>query len=115
MKGWVFVALLLTGSLVALTGLRQFFIEPLANPATNGVWFLIQLLPLMLPLPGLLHARLRSTFIMCMVSTLYFIHGVLITFDPDMRLLGVCEIVFSLGLCGVTAYMVRHIRELEAS
>lgn len=113
MRGWLFVALLLLGSLVAITGLRQFFIEPLATAHVNVTWFVIQLLPLLLPLPGLLRFKLRSTFVLCMTSMLYFIHGVLIVFDPHMRVLGAWEIFFALGLCAVTALLVRTIRERE--
>lgn len=114
MKGWLFIALLLVGSLVALTGLRQFFVEPLDGTLTNAVWFVLQLLPLLLPLPGLLRLKLRSTFVMCMTSMLYFIHGVLLVFDPAMRLMGAFEIAFSLGLSAATAILVRKIREHEA-
>ena len=115
MKGWLFIALLLLGSLVALTGLRQFFLEPLASTGTNIAWFIIQLLPLLVPLPGLMRVQLRSTFILCMTSLLYFIHGTLIVFDADKQLLGGFEIVFALGLCAVTALLVRKIREAEAA
>ena len=65
-------------------------------------------------LPGLLHLKIRSTFMLCMVSLLYFIHGVLIVFDPPTRILGMFEIGFALSLCGVTAWMVRQLREQEA-
>ena len=115
MKGWLFVALLLVGSLFSLTGLRQFFIEPLPTTGVNVVWFIIQLLPLLLPLPGLLRGNLRSTFFLCMTSTLYFIHGVLVVFEPSMRVFGSFEIIFSLGLCATTALLVRKIREAQAN
>ncbi len=115
MKGWLFVAFVMLGSLVALTGLRQFFVEPLANPLPNVIWFVLQLMPLLLPLPGLMRLKLSSTFILCMSSTLYFIHGVYVISDPKLQLLGVFEISFSLGLCATTAYLVRMIREAEAA
>ena len=47
-----------------MTGLRQFFIEPLATPSSNGIWFLIQVLPLLLPMPGALRGELRSMFML---------------------------------------------------
>ena len=114
MKGWLFIALILLGSLVALTGLRQFFIEPLPTTSVNVTWFVIQLLPLLAPLPGLLRLRLQSTFVLCMTSTLYFIHGVLLAFDVNMRVFGSFEIFFALALCATTALLVRKIRESEA-
>ena len=114
LRGWLFVALMLIGSLVALTGLRQFFIEPLATATSNGIWFVVQLLPLLLPLPGLLHTNLRATFILCMTSMLYFIHGVYVISDPKLTLLGAFEIGFALALCAVCALMVRKLREAAA-
>lgn len=115
MNGLLFLALISMGSLFATTGLRQFFLEPLGDPAVNLVWFIVQMLPLLLPLPGLIRHGLRSTFFICLASTLYFVHGVLIVFDADTRLIGASEIVFSLGLCAVTAFMVRRMREQQAS
>ena len=115
MKGWLFVSFLLLGSLVAMTGLRQFFIEPLPTPGVNLVWFLMQLSPLLIPLPGLIRGTLRSTFTICITSLLYFIHGVLMAFDPNMMVFGGFEIAFSLGLCAVTALLVRNMREAEAA
>lgn len=114
LRGWLFVALLLMGSLVALTGLRQFFIEPLATTSSNVIWFVVQLLPLLLPLPGLLRLHLRPTFVLCMTSMLYFIHGVYVVSDPKLTLLGSLEIVFAVALCGVCAFMVRRMREAAA-
>lgn len=115
MRGLLFLALMLTGALVALTGLRQFFIEPLADASVNLVWFLIQVAPLLLTLPGLLRLSIKSTFVLSMTSLLYFIHGVLIVFDPGMQLLGAFEIGFALSLCGVASWMVRSLREQEAA
>ncbi len=114
MKGWLFLSLMMVGSLFAMTGLRQFFIEPLDDAGVNAAWFVIQLLPLLLPLPGLLRGNLRPVFFMCMSSMLYFIHGVLVVSDPDMQLFGIFEILFALGLCAATAILVRKIREHEA-
>jgi uncharacterized membrane protein len=114
-SGHLFVAFLLLGSIVALTGLRQFFIEPLENGAINALWFVVQILPLLLTLPGLIRARLRSTFILCLISLLYFIHGVLAAFDPTLRVFGALEICLALSLCALTALMVRSMREQGAS
>ncbi|MBT7334542.1 DUF2069 domain-containing protein [bacterium] len=114
MKGWLFVAFIMLGSIVGVTGLRQFFVEPLTNPIPNAIWFFLQLTPLLLPLPGLMRLKLASTFIMCMTSTLYFIHGVYVISDPKLALLGSVEIIFSIGLCATTAYLVRQIREAQA-
>jgi len=110
-KGGLFLTLVAMGCLVALTGLRQFSIQPLGNTVPNIAWFVIQLLPLLLPLPGVLRAELRPTFILCLASTLYFVHGVYAVVDPQLALVGAFEIAFSLVLCAVTAFMVRRMRE----
>lgn len=114
MSAWIFSSLVMVGSIVAVNGLRQFFIDPLGDPTSNFIWFLLQMLPLLLPLPGVLGAKLRSTFALCMVSMLYFIHGIVYVFDPRLQLLSVMEIVFSLALCVTTTILVRRIREREA-
>ena len=54
-------------------------------------------------------------FFLCLVSTLYFIHGVLIVFDPELFYWAVAELFFSLSLCGVTALFVRKLREFNAT
>lgn len=115
MRGLLFLTLLAMGSLVALTGLRQFFMQPLESTVPNLIWFGLQLLPLLLPLPGVLQMKLRATFMLCLCSTLYFIHGVYIAVDPQLLVLGAFEIGFSLMLCAVTAIMVRQMRESEAA
>ncbi len=114
MRGFLFLAMMLTGSLIALTGLRQIFMQPLADDSVNMVWFIMQILPLLLTLPGVLRLTVNSTLMLCLVSLLYFTHGVLIVFDADTRLIGALEIVFSIGLCAVTAWMVRQLREQAA-
>ena len=91
--------------------MRQFFLQPLGDGGANLVWFVLQVLPLLLPLIGVIRGGLRSTFFLCMASTLYFIHGVLIAFDAGYRLLGASEITFALVLCAATAMMIRRMRE----
>lgn len=114
MRGWLFLSLICAGSLLAVTGLRQFFIEPLSTSSSNSVWFLIQVLPLLLPLPGALRGQLRSMFLLCLVSSLYFIHAVLVINDEPLFLIASAELLFSLGLAVCTAVFVRKRRELDA-
>ena len=101
------VCLGLIGSLFALTGLRQFFVEPLASPATNAVWFLIQVLPLLAVLPGVLRLRSRSFILAALASTLYFVHGVLLAATPDLRAMGLWEVAFAVGLLVAGSYAAR--------
>lgn len=113
MRGWLFIALLLAGSLFALTGLRQFFIEPLENTLPNLIWFTLQVLPLVLVLPGFLRLRTRSAFYMILAAMLYFIHGVLEASTPELRLLAGVEIAISVALIGIATWMLRRLRERD--
>lgn len=115
MQGWLFLTFIMVGSLLGVTGLRQFFIDPLPTTALNTTWFFVQALPLLLCLPSALRGQLKGMFFLCLVSTLYFIHGVLNVFDPTMFYWGAAEIFFALALCGITALYVRKLREFNAA
>lgn len=115
MQGWLFLIFIMIGSLLGVTGLRQFFIDPLPTTALNTIWFFVQALPLLLCLPSALRGQLKGMFFLCLVSTLYFIHGVLNVFDPTMFYWGAAEIFFALALCGITALYVRKLREFNAA
>lgn len=65
----------------------------------------IQLLPLLLLVPGLLLGRARSHAWACFVVNLYFIQGVTATIDPARRLFGWLEALLSLALfCAALLY-----------
>lgn len=115
MRGWLFIILLLAGSLFALTGLRQFFIEPLAGSVTNTIWFIVQVLPLLLVIPGMLSLNTRSAFYMILAAMLYFIHGVLEAATPEQRTLALVEIVLSVALITIATWMLRRLRERDAA
>lgn len=71
--------------------------------AVNGlslgalVIWLIQIIPLAIFLPSLHGDRLRSYAWVSFVVLLYFIHGVLVAFEPERRLYGFVEV----GLCAL--------------
>ena len=115
MRGWLFLSLVCVGSLFAVTGMRQFFIEPLATSSSNGIWFLIQVLPLLLALPGALKSELSSMFMLCLISSLYFIHAVLVISDDRLFLAATVELLFALGLGISSAVFVRKRREHDAA
>jgi len=110
-----FVCVLLIGSLFALTGLRQFFVQPLASPTSNTLWFVIQVLPLLAVVPGVLRLRARSHLLAALASTLYFVHGVLLCATPQLRALGLWEIVFSVALLVAGSYAARHLSAADAA
>ncbi len=96
------------GSLFALTGLRQFFIHPLQDSSTNLIWFIVQVLPLLLVLPGLLGLKPRGFFFTALVSTLYFVHGVLLAVDPADRAIGLVEVGFAVVLLSLSGYAMKR-------
>lgn len=114
LRGLQFLCLLWIGSLFALTGLRQFFVEPLASSGSNLIWFAIQVLPLLLIVPGVMRLVPRSFLLASLAAMLYFCHGVLQAVDPDDRLLGLWEVGFSLALVLTASFAVRHLRMAEA-
>ncbi len=95
--------------------MRQFFIEPLASASSNGIWFLIQVLPLLLALPGALKSELSSMFMLCLISSLYFIHAVLVISDDRLFLAASVELFFAIGLGVSSAIFVRKRREHDAA
>ncbi len=114
LRGLQFLCLLWIGSLFALTGLRQFFVEPLANPVPNLIWFLIQVLPLLAVLPGVLRLKIRSYLLATLAAMLYFFHGVLQAADPNDQVLGFWEVGFSLALVLTASFALRHLRMAAA-
>lgn len=110
MKGWQFVCLVLLGSLFALTGLRQFFVEPLAGTASNVIWFGIQVLPLLLVLPMLLRGHSRGYFYSVLAASLYFIHGTMEAATPELRTLALWEVGFAVALIAAASIAMRRLR-----
>ena len=76
----------------------------------NNLWFAnlhgarvevilaIELIPLLLLLPGMLMGSARAHAWTCFVVNIYFIKGVLAAFDPARALFGWIEVLVSLGL-----------------
>lgn len=110
LPGLQFLCLLALGSLFAVTGLRQFFVQPLeAGPLWNGLWFAVQVLPLLVLLPGVLGRRSRVLMWASLVSLLYLVHGVMAAADPATRQLGLGEMVAAVGLLAASLVMVRRL------
>jgi uncharacterized membrane protein len=114
LRGLQFLTLFCIGSLFGLTGLRQFFVEPLASSSSNLIWFGIQVLPLLLVLPGVLRLTPRSYLLAILAAMLYFCHGVLQAVSVEDRLLGLWEVGFSLALVLTASFALRHLRMAAA-
>nr|WP_232244272.1 DUF2069 domain-containing protein [Pseudomonas putida] len=87
-----------------------FFLGLIALLVVNNLWFAnlhgarvevilaIELVPLLLLLPGMLMGSARAHAWTCFVVNIYFIQGVLAAFDPARALFGWVEVLASLGL-----------------
>lgn len=88
-------------SLMAVQGL---------NLAFPVVW-LIHSLPLLIFLPGLLQRRPRTHAWLSFVILLYFIHAVLLAFDPVRRWLGVIEVILCVAIFTLLILFIRQYRD----
>lgn len=114
MKGFQFLALLLLGSLFAVTGLRQFFLEPLDGTMSNLLWFLIQVAPILLVLPGVLRGTHRGYFYAVLAASLYFVHGAMEAATPDLRAAALWETGFAVALIAVASLAMRRLGSAPA-
>nr|WP_240928499.1 DUF2069 domain-containing protein [Pseudomonas fulva] len=85
----------------------------------NNLWFAnlhgarvsvilaIELLPLLLVLPGMVSGSARAHAWACFVVNIYFIKGVVAAFDPARALFGWLELLVSLGLFTAALLYVR--------
>lgn len=69
------------------------------------VWTALKLLPLLIIAPGMLIGSARGHAWACYVVNLYFITGVLNTFEPGQRIYGWAEVLLSVSLfCAALLY-----------
>ena len=73
------------------------------------VWFIVQVLPLLAIIPGLLGLKSRGFFFTALVGTLYFVHGVLLAVDPTDRVIGLVEVAFAVALVSLSTYAMKRI------
>ena len=101
---------------VALSGYFGLFIllmlwNTVLSPSTRfpvALVLIIMITPLLLPLRGLLHGRLKSCAWAAYISLIYFIHGTEEAFvNPHERSYALMEIVFSLMLFFGATYYIR--------
>ena len=77
--------------------------------------FGIQALPLALLLPGLHASRPRTYAWLGFIVQFYFIHGVLLAFNPARLIWGLTHIALTvLIFCGLIAFIRRHRRAFGA-
>lgn len=85
-----------TGLIVLLTVNTLWFAN--LHGARTEVILAVELIPLLLLLPGMLLGSARAHAWTCFVVNIYFIKGVLAAFDPARAVFGWLEVGLSLGL-----------------
>ncbi|WP_153785023.1 DUF2069 domain-containing protein [Pseudomonas sp. EMN2] len=83
--------------LIALLVVNNLWFADL-HGARVGVILAVELIPLLLLLPGMLKGSARAHAWTCFVVNIYFIKGVLAAFDPARAVFGWAEVLVSLGL-----------------
>ncbi|MCO7517425.1 DUF2069 domain-containing protein [Pseudomonas guariconensis] len=83
--------------LIALLVVNNLFFANL-HGARVEVILAIELVPLLLLMPGMLLGSARAHAWTCFVVNIYFIKGVLAAFDPARAVFGWIEVLVSLGL-----------------
>ncbi len=83
--------------LIALLVVNNLWFADL-HGARVGVILAVELIPLLLLLPGMLKGSARAHAWTCFVVNIYFIKGVLAAFDPARAVFGWVEVLVSLGL-----------------
>lgn len=78
--------------------------------ASLAIW-LIQIIPLLIFVIGLHRTRLRTFAWLCFVVLLYFIHGVLVAFQPQRLWLGIIEITLCSLLFVLLILFIRQYRK----
>ena len=78
--------------------------------ASLVIW-VIQIIPLLLFVAGLHRAQLRSYAWLCFVVLLYFMHGVLVAFQPQRLWLGLIEVTLCSLLFILLILFIRQYRK----
>lgn len=81
--------------------------------ARPWVILLIELVPLMFVVPGMLMGSPRGHSLTCYVVNLYLIKGALAAFDPNRQVFGLLEIAASVAVFGSALLFVRWRYQLD--
>ena len=102
-------------SFFGLVGLLCVYYLGFANLHGARPWviLLIELVPLMFLVPGMLMGSARGHSWMCFVVNLYFIKGALAAYDPNRQWFGVLEMLASLAVFCTALLYVRWRHQLN--
>jgi|TARA_B100000315_G_C14283066_1_gene453914 uncharacterized membrane protein len=109
-KRWQRLVLASYCGLIASFGINSALAVGFGNVSLLVIWF-IQVFPLLLFAIGLHRQRVRTYTWLCLVVLLYFMHGVLVLFDPLRVWLGVIEVNLCVALFGCLVMFIRRYRE----
>ena len=101
--------------LVAISGLLiiivfRLLVNPLAHVGSNVTWLAIQVLPLIILLPLVFTPKLPNHFALIIVSILFFLRGVVLSFENHggvSNMLASGEVFFSMVLILASTYIIR--------
>lgn len=99
-------------SYLCLIGFTTAWITVLAPPQTFPIALVLIacVVPLLLPLMGVLHGKDKPINWATYMSLLYFIHGTVEAFASlENRILGIIEIIISLTVFFSTSLYIRHV------
>jgi|TARA_B100001964_G_C14189700_1_gene580434 uncharacterized membrane protein len=96
--------------LIASFGINCFLAVGFGNGSMLVIWF-IQVFPLLLFAISLHRQQVRSYVWLSLVVLLYFMHGVLVLFDPLRVWLGVIEVNLCIALFGCLVIFIRRYHE----
>lgn len=101
-----FLTLFFLGSLIATYGLQRLAADAEAFfPGGLGL-FILQTAPLLACLPAVLRGNRTGALVLAIIALIYFALGVWTLVDPERRLAGSAEVLFSLGLfAAVSAFL----------
>ncbi len=98
------------GCAFALQGVQRFLLDPLPL-VSNLIVFALQIAPLLAVVIVLIRDPARGAFWASLASMLYFTLGVVQIAAPDERVVGIMEVIFSLGMFVSAMLLMRAERE----
>lgn len=110
-RAWQFTSIVMTGSVLATLGLYRIFAASPAHTTQFSLavllWFLLEISPLLLVVPGIVNLHRKSIFWATLVSMLYVVEGIYLAAAPLSRSTGISVAVFALGMFIACTYLLR--------
>ena len=95
---WHFLTLVSIGSLFSVFALLRLFADESAGSPGSVALLAAQTLPLLVFIPALLAGSSRAGALLGFIAPLYVVGAIMTLVDPEQRLAGAAELLFSLTL-----------------